>query len=95
VSEGEASAHEARMSTHENAHWTIDDKTFLINILSLKATNTITFNNIFKDAVIKEVAEALKGHHPCVKGGKKKDHGIMQVKVVKGIYFFVYILPLF
>jgi hypothetical protein len=71
ASEGEAPTHEAGMSACENAHWTIDDKTFLIHFLSLKTIDTTTSNNMFKDAVFKEAAEALKGYHPHVKGGKK------------------------
>jgi hypothetical protein len=65
------SAHEAGMFTHENAHWTINDETFLIHFLSWKTIDTITFNNMFKDAVFKEAAEALEDHHLHVKGGKK------------------------
>jgi hypothetical protein len=71
ASEGEAPACEAEMSAHEKAHWTIDNKTFLIHFLSLKTIDTTTFNNMFKDAVFKEAAEALEGHYLHVKGGKK------------------------
>ncbi len=62
-SKGEVPTHEA-VSTHEHARWTIDNETFFINFLSLKAVDTTTSNNMFKDSVFKEVAGALEDHYP-------------------------------
>jgi len=90
-SEGEALAHEA-VSTCEHARWTIDNETFFINFLSLKAIDTTTSNNMFKDSVFKEAVGALEDHHPLERGGKKT-MASCKSKWLRVCISFIYILP--
>ncbi len=91
-SEGEVPAREA-VSTHEHAHWTINNETFFINFLSLKVVDTTTSDNTFKDSIFKEVAGALEDHHPCERGGKKT-MASCKLKWLRVCISFVYILPI-
>jgi hypothetical protein len=66
------SASDDEVPTHENVHWTIDEETFLIRFLSERtlAGDTISSSdNMYKDSVFKEVADALAPH--CKKGAAK------------------------
>jgi hypothetical protein len=69
ASDHEIPTTEINLSTNERIHWTTEDETKLIDFLLSKVNENTVFNGMFKDTVINEVAEELKGSH--IKGAKK------------------------